>query len=76
MLSYSNAFSCTTNSNNNEFIFSFNQNCPVIDDAGAVTGSTSELVARIVLTRDGAEALRQILDTALAKSAPAEEIHG
>jgi hypothetical protein len=28
------------------------------------------------LTRDGAEALRQILDTALAKSAPAEEIHG
>lgn len=73
MLSYSNAFSCTTNSNNNEFIFSFSQNCPVIDSAGAVSGSASELVAQIVLTRDGVEALRQMLDTALAKSGEAEE---
>ena len=63
MLNYSNAFSFSVDSKNNEFVLSFKQRYPILNEDGAVASIQNETVATVVLNRDGLDALRELLNT-------------
>ena len=67
MLNYSNAFSFTVDGKKNEFILSFKQRYPNLDENGTVESIQTDTVATVVLNRDGLNALRELLN------APAED---
>ena len=60
MLNYSNAFSFSVDSKKNEFVLSFKQRYPILNEDGAVSSIQNETV---VLNRDGLDALRELLNT-------------
>lgn len=65
MLFYSNSVTCSTNQNKSEFILTFRQHRPVIDESGAVTGVDMETVSQIVMNADNASALCALLNAML-----------
>lgn len=66
MLSYSNSFSLSANEKKNEFIITFTQHVPILDDSGKVVDLSKETVSTIVLNREGAEALYMLLSSSLS----------
>lgn len=65
MLSYANTFTYSVSESGNEIILTFKQNYPRLDGKGNLQSITSESVAEIVLNREGAVALRSLLDSSL-----------
>lgn len=63
MLNYSNAFSFSVDGKKNEFVLSFKQHYPILNEDGAVASIQNETIATVVLNRDGLDALRELLNT-------------
>jgi hypothetical protein len=63
MLNYSNAFSFSVDGKKNEFVLSFKQRYPILNEDGDVTSIQTDTVATVVLNRDGLDALRDLLNT-------------
>lgn len=68
MVSYANGFSLSVNDSKSEFILSFKQRIPVIGSDGNVSTISENEVASIVLTKDGFEALRMLLNSSASSS--------
>lgn len=62
MLNYSNAFSFSVDGKKNEFVLTFKQRYPILNEDGDVTSIQADTVATIVLNRDGLDALRDLLN--------------
>lgn len=62
MLNYVNNFSVSASGNGNEYILSFKQTYPNIDPSGKVVDMALDTVANVVLTRDGLNALKQLIN--------------
>ena len=59
---YSNSFSYAYNHETGEYLLSFRQQYPVLDDKNGVTEMTVESVCDITLNRAGIIALKDLLD--------------
>lgn len=68
MLVYSNNFSCAVNQNANEYILTFRLAHPVIGEKGEVTGNVNDTVAEIVMNKDGAKALSELISSSFNQS--------
>lgn len=62
MYQYANSFTYAVNEPKNEIMLSFRQNHPSLDKSGAVVGLDFDTVADIVLSADGLEVLRSLLN--------------
>lgn len=71
MLNYINSVSCSANPNNNEFILGFRQIHPVVDSTGAIVENHDELLSEVVLNRDTARALLNLLANVLKQGGEA-----
>ena len=67
MLSYSNSISCTTDNVGNEYILTFKQVSPIIDDSGNVAETQTIVVAEVVLTNSSFKALTELLNDTLKR---------
>ncbi len=65
MLNYANSFSLSTNDKKNEFIITFKQFSPILDDSGNVVDLSKETISTVVLNHEGAEALYMLLSSSL-----------
>ena len=61
MFQYSNAFSYSSNPDTNEYMITFNQQYPELDSDGTMKGLVSEPVARVMVNKQGLEALKLLL---------------
>ena len=61
MFQYSNAFSYSSNPETNEYLITFSQQYPELDSEGKIKGLTSEPVARVMVNKQGLEALKLLL---------------
>ena len=62
MFQYCNSFSYSSNPEIGEFLLTFRQQHPVLDNDGNVKEIATEPVASIVINRMGLEALKQLLN--------------
>lgn len=70
MLMYSNNFAVASNETKSEFVVSFMQQIPILDgNPGVVQGTSTEPVADIVLTGEGAKALADLIYNVLERNA-------
>ena len=68
MVQYANSFTCSSNDNGNEIIIQFRQLSPKLDDEGVVTGTNAEMIAGIMVTKQGASALLELLKSIVEQS--------
>ena len=68
MLTYANSFSCSANQNKSEYVLTFRQCSPVIDEKGVNSGTKVETVSQIVLNAEGAVGLCALLNTILSSA--------
>lgn len=68
MLSYSNSVSCSISENKNEYVLMFRQVHPVVDSKGNVTDTIDDLIAEVVMNRDTAIGLRDLLNRMIPAS--------
>ncbi|MDO4983857.1 MAG: hypothetical protein Q4E35_09950 [Eubacteriales bacterium] len=66
MLTYANSFSCSANKSKTEYVLTFRQCSPIIDEKGASKGTNIETVSQIVLNAEGAVGLCALLNTILS----------
>ena len=67
MLCYANHFSLSVNDRGTEFILQFNQRFPNVTEDGGLSGYNVENMAKIVLNKDGFEALKALLTSSAEK---------
>ena len=61
MFQYSNAFGYSSNPVTDEYLITFSQQYPELDSDGNIKGLASEPVARIMVNKQGLEALKLLL---------------
>ena len=61
MFQHVNSFTFSTDENKTEFLISFRQQYPTYDADGNLTGTASDTVAELVLSRRGLEALKTLI---------------
>lgn len=66
MLTYANSFSCSANQNKSEYVITFRQCSPIIDEKGNNKGTNIETVSQVVLNAEGAVGLCALLNTILS----------
>ncbi len=62
MFQYANTFTCTSNPEIGEFLITFRQQYPELDEEGKVSSFSAEPVAEIIVNRSGFDALRNLLN--------------
>lgn len=67
MVQYVNSFTCTTNEKSSEIILHFRQLSPTLDENGNVSGTNVENISEIIVTKQGAEALFNLLKDIVSK---------
>ena len=67
MLNYANSFSLSVNDSKSEFILTFSQRSPIINETGAVSEIKVDEVSSIVLNKDGFQALQMLLNSTLSE---------
>lgn len=68
MLSYTNSVSCSISENKNEYVLMFRQVHPVVDSKGNVTDTIDDLIAEVVMNRDTATGLKEMLNRMIPAS--------
>lgn len=65
MMQYANSFSCAISGQKDEVIICFEQNQPIVDEDGNITGVNKDSLTSIVMTMESARHLMSIIESLL-----------